>query len=551
MKKVNSIKIIMLLMGISFFLSTCKKPEDEIPPSLNVNPTTKEIDQNTGNFNVSVTSTVAWTASCDKNWITLEPLSGIGNGTVKADFQANAATTPRTANIIFKGVNVEDRIVSVTQSGIQPILTITPALQNVSVDAGSTTINIVSNLSWSVSSDQTWCTLAQSSGTGNASLTVNYLTNKITSPRTATITFTANGVSSQTVLITQAEFIPVLLVTPSSKTVNSIAESATYTITSNIPWTAACGESWLTISNPNGSNNATLTVNYEQNATIATRVASIVVSGNGIASQTVTLMQTNIIPTLTVTPENKDVTSPAGSTTFEITNNTTWSAQSDQTWCTITNATGNGNATLNVNYEENTQAIQRVANLTIVVNGVPNKIATVTQAPVISQIWNMSNEYSTNSNPNGVWSYGRKSPVNSDNFDIMPYRFTESGGRLFWIFGSGTWYPSIYSGPTMWVNDNSNGLPCVRWTCPETGNYSLNSTFTGVDSRGMDVIVYIIKNGTIIFTDQIQAYNGTANYTSNNFSLQKNDHLDFSIKWNGGGSAGDASNTGVQAIITK
>ena len=384
MKKVTQFILIMLLMGISFLVTTCKKSENEIPPSLNVNPTTKEIDQNTGNFNVSVTSTVAWTASCDKNWITLEPLSGIGNGTIKADFQANSSITPRTANIVLKGTNIEDHIISVTQSGIQPILTITPAMQNVSVAAGSTTINIVSNLSWSVSSDQTWCTLAQTSGTGNTALTVNYLANAITSPRTATITFTANGISSQTVLITQAELIPVLIVTPSSHSANSLAGTATYTITSNIPWTAACGESWLSISNPNGSNNATLTVNYEQNATIASRVASIVVSGNGIESQTVTLTQTNIVPTLTVTPANKDVASTAGSTTFDITSNTSWIAQSDQTWCTITSTAGTGNATLTVNYELNTTLSQRVGIITISGNGLSAKAVTVTQQSAIS-----------------------------------------------------------------------------------------------------------------------------------------------------------------------
>jgi len=35
---------------VLFSLTTCKKPLKDIPPSLTLNPTTKEIDVNAGNF---------------------------------------------------------------------------------------------------------------------------------------------------------------------------------------------------------------------------------------------------------------------------------------------------------------------------------------------------------------------------------------------------------------------------------------------------------------------------------------------------------------------
>ncbi len=377
--KILNLAAVLILV----ILTNCKKTEETIAPSLSVNPTTKDIESTTGNFNIAVTATVAWTASCDKNWIILDPMSGTGNATVKADFQENSSATSRTASIVFKGVGVEDRVVAVTQLGIQPILTVSPANLSVAADAGNAVINITSNLSWTVTSNQTWCTLAQSSGIGNAALTINYQPNTVQSQRTAIITFAANGVTNQTVQVTQAAFVPVLSVTPSSQTVNSPSGSAIFNVTSNISWTATCAESWCTLANPGGTNNGTLTVIYEENTTSGPRTATITVSGEGVANQSVTLTQTNLIPTLSVTPSNRDVTSAAGSTTFEITSNTTWTAESNQAWCIIQNTTSTGNATITVNYEENSSNDQRVATITLSANGVSTQTATVTQQGAI------------------------------------------------------------------------------------------------------------------------------------------------------------------------
>jgi len=377
--KILTIAAVLILV----ILTNCKKTEEQIAPSLSVNPTTKDIESTTGNFNIAVTATVAWTASCDKNWIILDPMSGTGNTTVKADFQENTSATSRTASIVFKGVGVEDRVVSVTQLGIQPILTVSPANLSVAADAGNAVVNITSNLSWTVTSNQTWCTLAQSSGIGNAALTINYQPNTVQSQRSAIITFAANGVTNQTVQVTQAAFVPVLSVTPSNQTVNSPSGSAIFNITSNISWTATCADTWCTLANPGGTNNGTLTVIYEENTTLGPRTATINVSGEGVANQSVTLTQTNLIPTLSVTPSNREVASAGGSTTFEITSNTSWTAESDQTWCILQNISGTGNATLNVNFEENTSTSQRVATITLSTTGAASQTATITQQSAI------------------------------------------------------------------------------------------------------------------------------------------------------------------------
>lgn len=163
-----------------------------------------------------------------------------------------------------------------------------------------------------------------------------------------------------------------------------------------------------------------------------------------------------------------------------------------------------------------------------------------------SSYWNMQTEFSIVNNPNGVWSYGRKWSADTDGFDLMPYIYNNT----FWLLGPGIWYPSIQAGVDLWANNNNRGLPCVRWTCPADGVYSLTSTFTGADYNGVDVIVYISKNGVILFSDQIQAFNETVEFSFTNVMFLANEHLDFSIQWNYGVTA-DHNWTIVSAIITE
>jgi len=82
--------------------------------------------------------------------------------------------------------------------------------------------------------------------------------------------------------------------------------------------------------------------------------------------------------TLSVTPPNQNVNSPAGNTQFMVTTTASWTAVSDQTWCTVTSS-GSGNGTITANYTENTTSSQRIANITVTVSGIPPVIVTVTQ----------------------------------------------------------------------------------------------------------------------------------------------------------------------------
>lgn len=149
---------------------------------------------------------------------------------------------------------------------------------------------------------------------------------------------------------------------------------------------------------------------------------------------------------------------------------------------------------------------------------------------LFEKVWDMTADYSGQSNPNGVWSYGRKWSPDNKGFDLLTVKWGATG----WYMGNwGHGGPSIQSGPGLWAKNNSNGLPVVRWTCPEDGEYQLAGRFIGGDSRGVDVTAYVALNDSVIFSSIISANGETRQFQVPRIRLNKNDRFDFLIRWNG------------------
>jgi hypothetical protein len=80
------------------------------------------------------------------------------------------------------------------------------------------------------------------------------------------------------------------------------ASTANFTISSNTNWTASSDQTWLTVSNPSGSNNATITVTAAANPLRVTRTAVVTVSATYATAKKITITQvaaTTTTPTVT------------------------------------------------------------------------------------------------------------------------------------------------------------------------------------------------------------------------------------------------------------
>lgn len=168
-----------------------------------------------------------------------------------------------------------------------------------------------------------------------------------------------------------------LAVTPGNQNVSSSSGNTSFNVSSNTIWTASCNMPWCTCT-PSGSGNGSIIINYEANTATNQRVATITVIASGVPGLAVTVTQSGVAPNLNVSPPSQNVPQLSGTINFTVTSNTSWTVSSDQTWCTV-NPSGNGNGTITATYQANQTNTQRMANLTVMANGLTAQIIMVIQ----------------------------------------------------------------------------------------------------------------------------------------------------------------------------
>jgi len=337
----------------------------------------------TSSFNVS--SNTSWTATCNQTWLLLNSSSGSGNGTVTLTSEENPTTKERTAVVTVSAPGVASQTVTVTQITGNAILTVSSTALDILAAEGSTaTFDVISNVSWSVVSDQTWLMVNASTGSGNGTVTLTSEENPTTKERTAVVTVSAPGVSSQTITVTQAAGEATLSVSPSTMDVAALNGSTeSFNVTSNVNWTAVSNQSWLTVNPASGTGNGTVNVTTTANSLATARTATVTVSGSGVSSQTVTVTQAAGAATLTVSPSTIDIAATSGDTTIMITSNTSWTVASDQSWLSVAPVSGSGNGTVILTATKNSTANERNAIVTVSAEGATSQTITVTQPTTV------------------------------------------------------------------------------------------------------------------------------------------------------------------------
>jgi mannan endo-1,4-beta-mannosidase len=233
--------------------------------------------------NVAVTANVSWTVTDDQGWLSVSPTSGSSNGSFTISATANTGSSARTGTVTVTGGSLT-RTVSVTQSAASSTtLNVSTTSLSLAAAAGSGTFSITSNVSWSVSDNQSWLSVSPTSGSNNATVTVTATANTSTSSRSGTVTVTG-GSLTRTITVTQAGQSSSNNLTLSASTLSlaATAGSGTVSVTSNVSWSVSDNQSWLSASPTSGSGNATLTLTATANTGTAARTATVTVTGGSI-----------------------------------------------------------------------------------------------------------------------------------------------------------------------------------------------------------------------------------------------------------------------------
>jgi hypothetical protein len=175
-------------------------------PTLSVSPSKLSINSTAGTSSISIYSNASWTAasSAADSWLTFNPSSGSGNGTVTVTEEANPTTSERIATITVSTFGVVAKTITVTQAAGSATLAVSSNTLSIATAGSTSTFDISSNTSWTVGINDTWLTVNNFAGSNNSTITLTATANPNTSVRNAIITISAAGLTSQTITVTQA-----------------------------------------------------------------------------------------------------------------------------------------------------------------------------------------------------------------------------------------------------------------------------------------------------------------------------------------------------------
>ena len=245
-----------------------------------------------------------------------------------------------------------------------------------SAESGSKAFNIKSNTSWTVSSDQTWCSVSPTSGKNSGSVTVKVEENTQTSARTATVTVKSE-IGILTVKVTQNEANAAISLDTSTMEFTSSSGEQTFKITANTSWAVSSDQTWCSVSPTSGKNSGSVTVKVSENTQTSARTATITVKTDA-GTRTVSVTQSGASEQVSLSVSDMEFAAGSGSKMLRITANTTWAVSSDNNWCSVSPTSGSNDGSVTVSVDENTSTSSRTATITV-------ESATITRRLAVTQ----------------------------------------------------------------------------------------------------------------------------------------------------------------------
>lgn len=324
-------------------------------------------------LSVMVRSTTGyWNATSNQSWLTISSRNGMSGDLLALSVTPYAGAARRGTVTLMSGG--APATITVVQGEVQATLSTSVSAWSAWGAAASTTVQVATNQpSWSASSNQSWLTVAPTSGSSGGSATVSVAANTSSSSRSGTVTFTAGGASS-TVVVTQAAGA-----TTAPSVSLSVAQWAPRGEASQIPvavttnqtsWSASSNQSWLTISPSSGGDGATMTVSTSANTSSSSRSGVVTVTA-GSASATLSVTQAAGAQTaVSVSIPSWSVWAGAVSTGVVVTTSQgSWSASSNQSWLTVSPSSGANGASATVSVTANASVVARSGIVTFSAGG--------------------------------------------------------------------------------------------------------------------------------------------------------------------------------------
>lgn len=216
---------------------------------------------------VTVQSNTTWSAITDSRWITINTLSGSGNGNVSFVVDANSSNIERRATItVFNGEINAVLVLTQAASVSRPYIILSPNSFSVPYE-GSTgnTISVSANCDYDIDADVPWITVNAVSGSGDGSVSFSTSASSSTASSIGNIVFSNSDLSRY--VSVERSFIPYLSASTTSISTSSGGGDYEIYVYSNVNWSVSVDEGeveeitpWLSAMPSSGSNNGSIRV---------------------------------------------------------------------------------------------------------------------------------------------------------------------------------------------------------------------------------------------------------------------------------------------------
>lgn len=251
---------------------------------------------------------------------------------------------------------------------------------------GKASVDFTSSVDWSVKLTDTraapdWLEVNPKNGkAGSATITLSTTKkNENLEERQAYVHINA-GTVSKVITVTQKRKEDLYL-TPEECNVPASDGNINIDLTTNLEYKVLISDDckeWVTLAkSKKGENFIThLEFTVTENTSVVPRTGTVTFSANNI-SKTLTINQEAGEPTISLNAATKEVSATTGNFTLELTSNTDWSVDGIPSWITLSKTSGNGNASIVINYQNNTSTSPRSATITFAAGNITQTLTII------------------------------------------------------------------------------------------------------------------------------------------------------------------------------
>jgi hypothetical protein len=167
-----------LIVTAGSLTKMAKITQSSAPPNLSVTPITHDVSVNTGHIDLDITTNTQWRVLSDNNWLSLSETTGIGDASIRVNYEANRnplnptySMGERVGTIDVEGGGLSSTS-QITQAGIPSKLEVSQTSIKLRGRNPSATFHLRSNLEWQIEEDEDWFYLNSYSGIGDKTIVI-------------------------------------------------------------------------------------------------------------------------------------------------------------------------------------------------------------------------------------------------------------------------------------------------------------------------------------------------------------------------------------------